>query len=217
MVIEVQGPKVIQYETIETLGSAEHIKGISSAKSFRTWLQSRINLYRRRNNLEVVFMLEGIKQAYDKFHPSLSTSINIDAKYGVSGIQKVIEKIDFFEVTTWRKSGPFIINIPKHDVECVIKALASLNMKENIKTEHIAAAYCRIAGINDNNKGKPLFDEHGFIWNNFFGWRIAHLRFTILLGLLSIKGLIHYEKGLTKILDLNLPVSFQTHFTKQKV
>lgn len=214
--VEINYPRIGQVEKIEIAGNPQEIFGLKSSKSFREYMRKRIAHFMKTGDKQLEMSLRTVLGVYDRFHPELKTSIDVESKFGVSGIQSIIEKIDFIEVTTWRKSGPFVINIPKEDIQLVIQSLRNLKMEQNIRTEYIAGAYCRLARIDENNKGKPLFDESGFIWNNFFGWRIKHLTFTIILNVLSIKGLIHYEKGLTQILDLDLPVGFQTQFTNLK-
>lgn len=212
-------------EKIEKPGDPQKGWGMSSAKDMPGVFQGKINHFMKFPDVkysgkEIEMVIRGLLELYRKFHPPLKTSVEIPTWKGKAGIAEVIEKLYHFDVIRFRKKHrdaepePFVNSIPKKDVELVVQALKNISQyqKENIKTEAIAAEWCRLAKITENRKGQPLFGEKGFIWSHFFGWRIKHVTLTDILGIMDIKELIDYRVGKTTILDLDQKIHFQAEF-----
>lgn len=56
-------------EEINSPGAIEKFIGESKAKNFRSWINTRIGIATKNNNLEVQKMLQHILQVYNKYHP----------------------------------------------------------------------------------------------------------------------------------------------------
>lgn len=198
--VEVKNPNIEKIETLETPGIAENIKGLSSAKSFKTWLESRINLFRKRNNLEMVYSLEGVKSAYLKFHPQEVREIELEPWRGHSGFD-VLKYPDHFEVIEFRKidkdSKPKELRhkVYRKEIIQITKTLESSELNKRYKTREFAEIYCRINHLWKNAEGKDIIDNDGFNFSNLSGCRESYFDFYYCLKILEFYKIIKYEKS----------------------
>ncbi len=193
-------------------------------RNFRTFMDSKIRHFARfpttnYSGQELHNLLNEILKVHNSFYPTLKAEVHIAGWRGKTNLE-IVPKIDSIDVIRYRKKHkfatpqPFVLNIPHKSFDNMLIALRNISHYKTklIKTEEIAAEYCRISGITENKKGEPLFNESGFIWSNFFGFRILHVTTTEQLNILDKYGLIEYLKGYTNIIDLNKKLDFQTKF-----
>jgi len=197
-----------ELETIDTPGNYDAIKALSSSKSFKTWLESRINIFRKRNNLEVVNMLEQVKSAYLKFHPELMSRANLESWKSKSTFD-FIKTPEYYKVTTWEKpdqdheAKPINHIIYKSDLNNLIQAFNKLNVGKLIKTKELAREYCIFAGITHNCDNDNLFEGQNkiFSFKKFFLDRSKHLQLNIMLRLFNELNYIKYRGGFSQVIN----------------
>jgi len=186
-----------QVETIESPGAVDKIVGISSAKSMVGWLDGRINVFRNRNNQEIVKILECCKQVYGRFHPVVKKEILLKKFKGESGIQ-IIKLPNCFETIQFRKTDDGIKEIRNkvelYEIIPLILVLKGVELNKKYKTRYIAQEYCKTAKIELNSKGRKLFDENGWNFEMFFGDRKLYCKFNIMLKILEYYEFIAYYK-----------------------
>ena len=81
-------------------------------------------------------------------------------------------------------------NIPKKE----LRVLQELIIKDTT-TREMARAYCLKQEILQTDKGKRLFENGLFMWDNFFSWRKMHNKFTLMLNVLEKQNHIKYAGG----------------------
>lgn len=200
-------------ETIETPGIAEKIRGISEAKTFKKWIEGRIKLFRNKNNQEMVFALEGVKQAYLKFHPEIENpKVYMESWRGKSGFE-VTPYPEYFDVVDYRKSDKYMEakdlhhKVYKTAVVGVLKTLNGLKIGESMKTRDFAEKWCRINHIWENSEGKKTFDNDGFNWSNVQGCRATLFSLYYPLKVLEFYKVIEHKKS-GKIIKLKEKFEF---------
>jgi hypothetical protein len=206
--INVYRPEI---EKIEVNGDSNAIWGIKSAKSFDTYIQSKINHFSKIGNIDMEMTLRGILSVYKKFHPERTYGkIEIETWKGKSGIIKIVKRPDVIIAYKMQKpdknSKPEEVKyeITKEQINALIKAIIIHQDEEFIKTHEIAQEWCKLLNLSHNKKKMPLFWNDGtFIWDNFFSWRAYHNKITIILNILEISGMIDYNGGNTKVLNAN--------------
>jgi hypothetical protein len=204
-------------EVIEEKGDPGEVWGLKTAKSFRGFLQGKINYFCKKGDKHNEMILRSILDVYNKFHPETKATVEIEGWKGKSGIVEIMEKPDSVDIVRFRKldqdSEPkrVVHNIPKRDINIVLNALQRLKVKEIIKSKDIALEYCKMLNLGFNSHGRELFDNNGFIWDNFFSDRRLHNLLVDILDMLDKRGFIQYRHGEVKVLDkrlefdLNLP------------
>lgn len=70
---------------------------------------------------------------------------------------------------------------------------------DKIKSKELAELFCKYRKIKKTPKGKHIFYDDNFIWDNFFSWRKMHNKFTIMLNVLSKDGHIKYSGGIVSV------------------
>lgn len=195
-------------------------------KSFRTFIDSKIRHFARfpttnYSGQELHNLLNEILKVHNSFYPTLKAEVIVEPWKGKAPA-KYIAHPDYVEVIRYRKSDkhstpqPFKLRIDYSDFENMVKAIKNLEtLNKRVDIHEVAAEYCRVSNIKINKKGENLFNESGFIWGRFFSWRINHVRFTEILNVLELFGLIAYFKGYIVIVDLNKKLDFQTKFTTE--
>jgi len=67
-----------EIERIEKEGNPNEIWGVKSCKSYKSYLMKRIEQHRKKNNLEVVFILTHLLQAYEHFHKEKDSNYKLE-------------------------------------------------------------------------------------------------------------------------------------------
>lgn len=189
---------------IEKEGKLNKFTGKTSAKSFRSWLESRIGIYSRRNNEEYRQVFMEILRAYNHFEKEKIVEAEVDSWHGHSSFE-VIKGLDRLIIIKYQKPDKFSepkevrTEIPKEEIVATIDSIKELGASgEEIKTKDLAFKFCYRMGYNDTLNGE--------FWKNFFSNRKLHNRFTLLLGALDKLGFIKYLGGKTKLLDNKLNI-----------
>lgn len=201
-------------ETIIIQGNPQEIMGLKSANSEKGFLQAKINHFARfpdakYSGKDVEMILRAVLGVHEKFH-SNKVQVEINGWKGKSGIVEIIDKPDSIDIVRFRKldqdSEPkrIVHNIPKRDINVVLNAILRNKDKEKIKSKEIALEYCKILNLNFNTHKRNLWDNDGFIWDNFFSDRKLHNMLVDILDLLDKKGCIHYRHGIIQFLNTKL-------------
>lgn len=211
-----------QIESYDSPIVEEKIRGLSQSHSYSQWLQSRINIFQKRNNLEMVNILNTCKEVYLKFHPITTSTIKLNGWKNKSSIE-FIEKPDSFEIITFQREDQdhnpkeMRHEISKEQINKVISAINELWAKKTekdrqfIKTKEIARNYCILANLRLNNQGHELFPNGSFEFGRFFSDRALHLSLNLICRLLDNLNIIKYRAGKIQVLktgfsfQLNLP------------
>jgi hypothetical protein len=189
---------------IEREGSIDTFKGKSAAKDFRSWLVSRKSLASKRDNLELVFILNEIERAYNHYHKKKVSQVEVDGWHGKSSFE-IIKDIDKLIIIKYQKptkeSEPVEVRtiIHKDEIMAVIDSIKELGGSgDEVKTRDLAKLFCMKMNYTEILNGE--------FWKNFFSNRKLHNRFTLLLGALDKLELIKYSGGKTKLLDKDLSI-----------
>lgn len=189
---------------IERESKLDSFRGKSTAKDFRSWLHTRKALATKRDNLELVFILNEVERAYNKFHPEKIVPVEIEGWKGKSSFE-VIKEIDRLIIIKYQKpdkeSEPkeVRVEIGRQEIVATIQAIKELSYSgEDIKTRDLAFSFCKQMNYNEILNGE--------FWKNFFSNRPLHNRFTLLLGALDKMQFIKYSGGKTKLLNKNLSI-----------
>lgn len=198
--------KPVETSKIEVNGNIQEIYGIKTAKSFRGYMQGRINYFSNKDK-QTEMMLRAILGVYDKFHPESKIDVNIESWKGKSGIQ-IIEYPEYFDCIEFRKHDEF--NEPKelhHKLyktafNSVYKAFQSIKIGDRYKTSDFAEIWARINHIWENADGNKIIDNNGFNFANISGCRQTYFEFYYSIKVLEKHYLaVRYEKAgyITKI------------------
>jgi hypothetical protein len=189
---------------IEREGNIESFRGKSVAKSFRSWIASKKGQASKKDNLELVFILNEIERAYNHFHPEKITEVEVDSWKGKSSFE-VIKQIDRLIIIKFQRKSkgeePSEIQteIGKDEIVSTINSIKELGLSgEGIKTRDLAKSFCMKMNYNEILSGN--------FWEHFFSNRPLHNRFTLLLGALDKLGFISYKGGVTKLLNQGLSI-----------
>lgn len=199
-------------EMIESQGNPKKVLGSSKAKTFEGLMNGKINHFIRYPQVnysgqEIEFMLRGLLNSYNYFHPKEEIEIkNKPKEINKININKTPE---YYELTRYRRKDknsnpePVLYIIGHKEVEIMIMALRNIGYLDNIKTEKVAEFYCKFSGLLINRYGEYLFKEGKFNWSNLFRDRQNHVYITDILTILDYFGVISYRKGNIQVLDLN--------------
>jgi len=180
------------------------LKKRSKAKNFKTWLIQGIKQASQSGNIETGLFLQEIYRKYGEYEKT--ERVCLENWKGHSSFT-LFEKPDRFIVITYQKAHKGAIpkeisrEILKKDINLVVKAIWDLRNNKFIESKEVARSYCILAGIKENNEGRPLFEEKGFIYQHFFGDRGNHTQLNLILRILSHKALISYRGGYISILN----------------
>jgi hypothetical protein len=184
---------------IEREGNLESFRGKSTAKSFRSWIASKKGQASKRDNLELVFILNEVERAYN--HYEKVGIAKISSWKGKSGIIECIKQPDRVIIKRMRKEEPngvpkeVEVTITKQELNALISALNFHKDKEWIETKDLAMTYSNILGLNHPD------------WGRFFSDRVEHNKLTSALCFLESENLIKYSRrGKTKILEKDLSI-----------
>ena len=198
-------------EKIEVQGNPKDFLGVKSSKTFRNYIQSRIN---RIKDVETRFVLMGILEAYNYFHPINKTKVKIQGFKGKSSIE-IIKRPNHFETIQYRKTDDGIKeiknNVTIQELKPLISCFKGLSVKKRYKTRYIAQEYCKSAEISLDSKGRAFFDDKGFNFNMFVGDRNNYCKFNIMLKILEYYGFVEYFKS-GEIIILDDGFDFQSEF-----
>lgn len=184
-----------QSETISVNGNPNEMFGIKTAKSFRNYLQGRITFFSKRDK-QIEMMLRTVLGVYDKFHPVMKATVEIEGWKGTDSLE--ITKFDnYFETVQHRKNEEGIKTI-KHkisfkELRYVYLACKRLGIGDKAQTRDIAQEYCKSKELFVY-EGRRLFDEQGYSWNYFFGCRSLYTPFNLCLKILEFYKYIAYYK-----------------------
>lgn len=207
-------------QEIVSPGDPKEIWGIKSAKSFKSWLQNRLNDRIRQKNKEYEMVLKYILNAYNHFHPvETISSVELEGWKGKDEIE-FLEKPDSIDIITHQKkdkdSKPkeIVRNVTKKEINQVINAINKSRKKkdkdglEYSDTSSIAENFCISTKLLKNKKGYDLFPNGQFEWDNFFADRGLHTNLNLILRLLDRLLVIRYRAAKTYVLKPKF--SFQT-------
>jgi hypothetical protein len=204
MAIEIK--QTIPVERVETEGVVDKIQGISKARSFRGWLQGRINVFLKQaqrgsrfaNDMEKT--LKTVLNVYNKFHPETKVALEIEGWKGKSGVQ-IIAHPEYFECIEFRKQAPgeepkkVINKVYKKDFNDFLVVLGKLELNKRYATREVAEIWCRTNHIWNNYHGRKIFDNQtGFNFANVAGCRSSYMRFYYPIKICEYYKLIKYEK-----------------------
>lgn len=187
---------------IEKEGNLESFVGKSKAKDFRSWLISRKSLASKRDNLELVFIINEIERAYNHYHKERVARVNAKQWKGKSSIE-ILKEIDKLIIIKYQKPSAdeepkeIRTEVYKDELDALIYSLKSSRL-EYIPTRELALDYCGLMKYNEMLSGD--------FWKNFFNNRPLHNKFTLMLNALQELGFIKYKGGKTKLLDKDLSV-----------
>jgi len=193
-------------EVIERIGTPERFTGRTTAVDFRGWLNGRISLFSKKQNIEYELLFKEILKAYDFYNKEKHINIEIEGWKGISSF-KLLKEADKIIVKKFQRKSRGVkpdeikFEFNKEEIISVIESIKKLNKGEDIKSLDIAFEYCVRMNINKTSKGKDMFD--GNFREMFYSERNLHNRFTILLNILEKEGLISYKAGIIKVIDLN--------------
>jgi len=178
--------------------------GKTKAKTMRGWIQGQINSSLKKQDTETSFILEGVMNAYDHFHPETTLGIEIDSWKGKSSF-RIIDKIDSIIVVKYQRpikdEEPKEIQteIQKSEMVSLINAIKFLNKGKPIETSALAMVFSRYENLGHSHwdyGDKPFFSD-----------RYCHNKYTLALGVLDKLGMIKYSGG--KIIVLNFKITLQ--------
>jgi len=196
METEVKTPQ--QIETYENPIVVDKIKGIHQSHSYIGWLDGRIKIFLKRNNQEMVNILNTCKKSYLVFHPILKASVPLQQFKGKSGL-RINPYPNYYETIEFRKTDTEIKKIkhriPKWKLKQLIQAINPLSLNKKYKTRYVAQEYLKCAGIEGNSKKRKFFDEKGFDFEKFFGSRDIYCPFNLMLKILQYYEFIKYYKN----------------------
>jgi hypothetical protein len=192
-----------QTETIVEQADVIRMKGVSSARSVKGFLQGKINHFLRYPDVkysgrEIVNMLEGLLNIYNHFHPLVP--IEIEGWRGKSGFE-VIKIPQGYKVIEHRKSDPdsevkeIAYTVYQNDITAILKAMAKLFLGKEYQTREVAQIYCLENRITKNAEGKDIFQEGTFNFSNVSGCRATYFRFYYSLKVLEFYKMIEYKKS----------------------
>lgn len=179
-------------ETIVKQGNPDEIWGVSSCKSYRSYLTKRTEQNRKKGNLEIVFILEHLLQAYNHFHPANKVGVEIKGWKGKSSFD-IIKNIDTLTIVKHqrkdRESQPEQIRteVNKAELQAMIDAIIKLKENQPIKTSQLSVIYSRLLGLEHSGWKKgdnPIFSDRSF-----------HNKYTLILDALDELKLIKYSNG----------------------
>jgi hypothetical protein len=182
MSIEIIKPKIENIETIQIRGNPQQIMGIKSAKTESSYIQAKINHFRKYPNIkftgnEIAMMFESILAIHKKFYPELeSVKVYLEPWRGKSGYQ-LIPYTEYFDVIDYRKKDKYEEGkelhhkVYKNSILAVQKALDEIKTGDKIKTRDFGEIWARVNHIWENAEGKKIFDNNGYNWSNIQGCR----------------------------------------------
>jgi hypothetical protein len=188
-----------QIETIEKEGNI--FESYKSYKSFRTYINSRINKSLNQDNLEMVHLLKSILKIYDNFHPSKDIEVEVENWKGKSSFE-LIKGIDKLTIVKYQKKDKYSeaqevrTEVTKEEIVALVDSLKRLNNDKPIRTEKLAMLWSQLLhlGHSEFKTGdKPFFSD-----------RKNHNKLTLMLGSLDKLGLIEYKGGLTRIINKDI-------------
>jgi hypothetical protein len=180
---------------IEREGNVTSFRGKSVAKSFRSWIASKKGQASKKDNLELVFILNEIERAYNHFYPEKITEVEVDSWKGKSSFE-VIKQMDRLIIIKFQRIQT---EIGKEEIIAVINSIKELGLSgEGVKTRDLAKLFCIKMNYNEILSGN--------FWEHFFSNRSLHNRFTLLLGALDKLGFVSYKGGVTKLLNKGLSI-----------
>lgn len=195
MEVEILNNKPI--ESIEEVGDSKEIWGIKSNKTYRQFLQSKINHFMKTGNKDMEFVIRQMMMAYDHYHPQTTVKVEIQGFKGKSGIN-VQEYPTYFETVQYRKTDNEIKEIkhkiPKYQLKWVLDTILRLQLNKKVHTRYIAQEYVKIAGMDKDAEGRAYFDDKGYNFSMFFGCRSHYTPFNICLKILEYYKIIRYYK-----------------------
>lgn len=186
-----------QIETIEKQGENK-FRRKSTAKTMRRWLLGWIDKSYREGKKELEMIFREVLNAYNSYHPETISRVELESWKGKSGIIDVIMLPDKIITSRMQKSNQFEephkveTTITKEEMLTLINVINKLDDGDSIHTRDIAMAYSVALGLGHS------------CWNEFFADRSEHNKLTNALGVLSMKGMISYVGGLTKVLKTKL-------------
>lgn len=204
MEIVVKTPSIQDVERIEISGNIHEIYGIKSSKSFKGYMNARIKHFIKVGNKEEEMKLRTILGVYERFHPALKETININGWKG-KGTFQVQEFPEYFLITEWRKidwkdkeSGeeakPVETKLYRKDFNNFLKAFFMLEIGKKYATKEVAEIWARENHLWENAHGKKIFSNDGFDYSRISGCRTTYMLIYYPIKILQEKDLIHYEK-----------------------
>jgi len=211
-----------QIETIEKIGDSKKVRGISSAKNMRGFIQGKINHFMKYpfvkySGKDVEMLLRGLLLAYNDFHPELKATVAMEGWKGKSGI-KIKQYPIYFECIEWRKTDPdheakkVSNKIDKEHFYNFVKALEKLDVGARYKTKEVAQIWARLNEVWKNAHGRRVFDADGFNFANIAGCRTTYMNFYYPVKIAEFYKLVKYEKR-GYITRLKEDLKIQTEFT----
>jgi hypothetical protein len=193
---------MIDTTKVEREGTVNKFSGQTTAKDFRSWLESRIGIFTKRNNEEYRQVFMEILRAYNHFEPRKEAEVKVDSWHGESSFE-ILKGIDKLTIIKYQKKvkgeEPSEVRtiISKEELGALIASVRYLCKNEElVETKDLAFEYCKILGYNDLLNGE--------FWKNFFSFRKLHNKFTLMLGALDKLGFVEYKGGKTRLLNKEL-------------
>ena len=200
---------VLPSERKRILKIEKYLKKESSAKSFKTILQSKKMIAKnlpkdeKFSREDIIWMFEDIQEKYKKFE---KVGIVFEKTWrGKSGIISIIKEPERVIIQRARKSDkdeiPKIVNIEisKQEINACIVVLSKFNIGDKIETPIIFMEMSKLMGLNHtdwDNGDHPLETD-----------RKTHNSWTSLLGFLEDEGLIkYYRSGKVELLKTNFSI-----------
>jgi len=137
----------MEVETIEKQGDASEFFGIKSSKTFRNYIENRIG---RVKDIETRFILKGVLEAYEHFHPKAKEDnfkLEIEIISGWKGIGDIRVYLGFdndfrinvpikdkvTHIVSWSKH-----HVKKEDLNAMIRVIKKMDVNEEISCYEIA-------------------------------------------------------------------------------
>ncbi len=208
--------KHVNIENIDSPGVIDKFNGKSSAKDMRGWIDGRLSIATRNNNLEVQKLLEIIKKAYNHYHPKEHIEVEASQWKGKSSFE-IIKRVSGLTIIKYQKldklSEPkkIVTEVDSEELHSLIESILWFNNVECIETKDIARRFSyHIKQFQPDYFSKSVYRDGRFDWDSFFSNRIAHNKLTLMLNALDKLGFIEYSGGKTKI--INKALSIQSIF-----
>jgi hypothetical protein len=161
--VEIRNPNV---ETFESPIVVEKIKGINQAHSYLGWIEGRIKVFQKRNNLEMVNILTTCKEVYNKFHgEELKEVENLKLEIEIIGKTKGIGTVEIYKGF----DNNISIRVPIKDKETgVVKWMVKELKKEDLnRMIHIV----KNLPINETVKCYEIAEKLGYDWKDVWKYR----------------------------------------------
>lgn len=200
-------------ESIDSPGAIDKFAGVSRAKSFKTWISGRKSIATKRNNLEMLKLLETIEKAYNYYHPNKIVEVPIDSWKGKSSFE-IMLSLDGISIVKYQRPDkhsqpkPIVTDVTKEELNCILESLNGLCYLNDMSTRDLAEKYCKkMYNIDEHYFKKSVWTNREFDWDKFYAYRSLHNKLTLILGALDQLKLIEYSGGKSRV--LKKPLSLQ--------